>query len=377
MALSKISTNNKRKKLEPKKEPYYDQLQKSCFIGFRKSTNDKKGGSWIARYKTRSNVLGIETDYDYDQAKVEALKWIKSIGTIKNHQYNLTDAIADYEKKLPINSKHGITPEKARATARRLQNKLSDELLNQPLTKLTKKQVVDWRDGLVNDKDEETIRKSKDTSNRILTILKAALNTAYENNCVNSKNAWETIKRFSNVARSRELYLTDDEIKLLVNAVDGQFKDIVIGAILTGARYGELCDVLVEDYDKKNGLIKFTGKTGTRQTALSSTAINFFNKQCMEKLPKAFLFTKAHGYKWAKGDQKLPMKKAIIKASLPHDTVFYSLRHYYISKALVSGFNIHALAQNCGTSIRMIESNYGKFIANDVKIMLDNVIVAI
>jgi len=93
-------------------------------------------------------------------------------------------------------------------------------------------------------------------------------------------------------------------------------------------------------------------------------------------LPGANLLTKDKGSKWGASNQTRPMKAAVIAAKLPSDTVFYSLRHYHISKALVSGMPIQAVAENTGTSVRMIEKHYGKFLKTDRLDMMDRVSLA-
>jgi integrase len=37
----------------------------------------------------------------------------------------------------------------------------------------------------------------------------------------------------------------------------------------------------------------------------------------------------------------------------------YSLRHYYATHRLLRGVNVYTLAQNMGTSVKMIEHHYG------------------
>ena len=44
---------------------------------------------------------------------------------------------------------------------------------------------------------------------------------------------------------------------------------------------------------------------------------------------------------------------------------FYATRHTYISVALSHNVNIKWLAEQCGTSVEMIERNYGRFIRDD------------
>ena len=58
------------------------------------------------------------------------------------------------------------------------------------------------------------------------------------------------------------------------------------------------------------------------------------------------------------------------KAKLDPATTFYALRHSHISHTLKSGVPTQLLAENTGTSIRMIERHYGKFIKDDRRRML-------
>jgi hypothetical protein len=43
---------------------------------------------------------------------------------------------------------------------------------------------------------------------------------------------------------------------------------------------------------------------------------------------------------------------------------FYSLRHSYICFRLMEGANIYAIANNCRTSVEMIEKHYARHIKN-------------
>ena len=67
------------------------------------------------------------------------------------------------------------------------------------------------------------------------------------------------------------------------------------------------------------------------------------------------------------------MTAAIKAAKLPHDTTFYALRHTHISRALLAGVNAQVVAENTGTSVRMIEKYYGKFMKADRRAMFNNV----
>jgi integrase len=42
---------------------------------------------------------------------------------------------------------------------------------------------------------------------------------------------------------------------------------------------------------------------------------------------------------------------------------FYALRHSYISRAIEAGVPLNVVAENSGTSVRMIETTYAKVLA--------------
>jgi len=55
----------------------------------------------------------------------------------------------------------------------------------------------------------------------------------------------------------------------------------------------------------------------------------------------------------------------VARAGIDPKTTFYALRHAYISHALKVGVPAKAVADHCGTSLRMIEANYAKFMPED------------
>jgi hypothetical protein len=57
------------------------------------------------------------------------------------------------------------------------------------------------------------------------------------------------------------------------------------------------------------------------------------------------------------------MRAAVQKAGLPDDVTIYSCRHTHISQAILAGANLKLLAENCGTSVAMLEKHYAKFFA--------------
>jgi integrase len=133
----------------------------------------------------------------------------------------------------------------------------------------------------------------------------------------------------------------------------------VKAGVVTGARYGELTRCKVKDFDQKDGTIELSGKTGHRVCYLSDGAVKFLQEISKDRLPEAYLLVKDDGNPWGKSHHLRLMRETVKKAKIPQECVFYSLRHYHISKALLSGMPMQVVAENTGTSVRMIEKYYG------------------
>lgn len=366
-----FDTLAKRKKLKARKPPYWERIRIGQFIGYRH--NQKfEGSTWLVRIGKQWTTLGHEADMNYEMALDKALEWLRLQGEVEvqNINFTLDMAIDDYQRELAVDKGKN----KALVSTRRLKNKLSDKLLALPIRDLKKAQIVGWRDGLVNTEDPDKTRASKDTANRILTILKAALNKAYENQRVPSDRAWKTVKPFEKVGKARTLFLTEKQVSQLLDTAEGALYRLCRAGILTGARYGELAQLRVRDFDPNQGTLHITeGKTGERTCFLSNASVIFFKEQAKSKTPNALLLPMDNGDAWGRDSQTRPMKTLVQAAKLPRETVFYSLRHYHISKALLAGVQIQVVAENCGTSVRMIEKNYGKFMATDRREMFNQV----
>ena len=88
--------------------------------------------------------------------------------------------------------------------------------------------------------DEDSVRARRATANRTLTVLKAALNHAYREGRIVSDDEWRKVKPFREADAAVVSFLSSDEITRLANSCNGQFRSLVMAALLTGCRYGEL-----------------------------------------------------------------------------------------------------------------------------------------
>ena len=97
--------------------------------------------------------------------------------------------------------------------------------------------------------DEDARRARKASANRILTMLKAALNRAFNAGRISSDNAWRKVKPFKRVDEAVVRYLSGAEARRLVNACAVDFGKLVQAALLTGCRYAELARLKCGDFN--------------------------------------------------------------------------------------------------------------------------------
>ena len=117
------------------------------------------------------------------------------------------------------------------------------------------------------------------SANRILGLLKAALNHAFTGGKVASDTEWRKVKPFKAVDQARTQYLTVAECKRFLNACDQDFRRLARGALETGARYGELCRMRCGDFNPDSGTIFSipTSKSGKpRHVVLTDEGQAFF-----------------------------------------------------------------------------------------------------
>src|SRR5204862_2820144 len=130
-------------------------------------------------------------------------------------------------------------------------------------------------------KSEDDRRRRQATANRMLACLKAVLNHTFADGKVASDTAWRQVKPFKSVDRPRERYLTVAEAKRLINAADPDLRLLIQAALMTGARYGELCRLMPGDFNADTGSIAIRqSKSGkARHIELSDEGVSFFEER--------------------------------------------------------------------------------------------------
>jgi integrase len=392
-----LQTREARLKLKPRGKPYWRVLDSGLHLGYRR--NKKGGGSWVARRflgegRYEETKLGLADDLqDADGAAVlsfahtqEASRnWWKTrkreeMGVApETGPYAVADAIHDYFEAREHRGSKGVKAdryaaqariipelgsiESARLTTRRLRawhvalaqaNKLVRSRLNATV-RATKALDVD---------DEEAVRARRSTANRILTILKAALNHAYHEGRIASDEAWRKVKPFREVNMPVVRFLTAVECQRLINACDKDFRNLVRGARLTGCRYGELTRLRVADYNREAGTVTVRlSKAGKpRHVVLNSEGRELFDALAAGRSPRDLIFRRDDGGPWLASQQQRPLAEASAHAKIEPPATFHILRHSYASALAMRGVPLGVIAAQLGHSdTRMTEKHYAHF----------------
>ncbi|HEY5310037.1 MAG TPA: hypothetical protein VIK97_16100, partial [Casimicrobiaceae bacterium] len=109
--------------------------------------------------------------------------------------------------------------------------------------------------------------------------------------------------------------------------------------------------------DVKGRTLKVDGKTGQRVVSLTDETAHFLGKQAEGRTRDAPLLPRADGERWAPHQHHRGVKRAVALAELPASVCIYTCTHAHISRAIEANMPLSLIAENCGTSLLMIQKN--------------------
>lgn len=365
-----------RDALKPRRNPYFHCLRIGLYLGYRRT--EEGDGTWIARrlkegtkqYEFRS--LGTLSGHEEAVKLTEA--WAGAVDLGITHKAISVEEVC----RAWVNYKR---TENSKASASDVEGRFNRLVYGKPLgsmqlDKLRTNHLREWVQAQLNeDGDEDDMRRSKNTANRNLAALKAALNLALKDRLVVTDAGWKTVTPYRKATKRRTGDLTPDERTALLAQCGTDLAALVRTLLLTGVRPGEIANANVADFNKDQGTLTLTGKTGTRLVTLSTTASEFLKTQAKDKLPAAPLLTDAFGNRWNKDSWKKRFKDAARAAKLPDGVVMYTLRHVAISEMIAGGVDTFLVARLAGTSTTMIDKHYGHLRHAQTRARLDAVVM--
>jgi integrase len=388
---SSLETRTARVRLHVRRTPYFAKIAKGLRLGYYRGS---VSGSWIARCYRGAGVyateaLGIADDtveadgvkvLDYWQAQEHARAWGKcqrliAEGMLREGTYSVADAVTDYLAEIKAEK----SPAALQGAKYVLDAWVLPELGAIQIEKLTTERINRWRNKLATQPkrvrkkqtatepatretadDEDARRARKATANRILTMLKAALNRAFHADRVSSDSAWRKVKPFKRVDEAVVRYLSAAEARGLVRACPEDFRKLVQAALFTGCRYSELARLKCSNFNPDSGTLAIRLSKGKiRHVVLTDEAKASFAVWTKDKAPSDHVFLRADKAVWGASHQKRPLDEASEQAEIAPAVTFHILRHTHGSHLAMAGVPMGVIAAQLGhADTRMTEKHY-------------------
>ncbi len=416
-----LKSKEVRQRLKPQGEPYWMEIDAGLHLGYRKNLD---GAVWCVRARAKGKyikrTIGDTDDHhpadgeivlSFTQARHAAETFHQAAQAVETPSarrtgYTVTDAVTDYLDWFKLNRKSHESTEQI------CKRHILDQLGSTPVNSLTTPQIDHWvrnmaqtppRTPLGKPKPPFAIktftgkytkpkghkiysykklpykqwtpemqRKRKSSVNRILTVLKAALNFAWRNDHTANKDAWSRVKPFENADAPRIAHLSQKQAQDLLKACSDDFRLMARAALMTGCRYGELCNLLVDDFKGDHIHIRISKTGKMRDIPLSDAGIRFFNSLTEGKGRNDFLLTHKDDGEWGRSHQTRPMLEACKKAEIEPTISFHILRHTYATLLLETkkgkpGMSIRDVAALLGDTVATCEKHYGHVIQDALK----------
>lgn len=383
-----LGSRTARQRLPIQSRPYFTHIQGGLSLGYRRG---KRGGTWIARvYELergyRFESLGKSNDFietvgmSFQQAQDAAREWLKrkseeDAGHAPSNLYTVANVVDDY-----LLDRERIRRKRLGHTRSVIETHILPNLGSTELVKLTHAKVKGWRDTIaeqapkvrnkpgvtgstrqIDVDNPDALRKRQATANRILTVLKAALNHGYREGKVSSRAAWERVTAFTQVDVPKVRYLSIAESTALIAACGEGFRQLVRAALYTGCRYGEITALTVDAFNMKARTLHIRqSKSGKdRYIPLTDEGVAFFDSIAAGR-SKRVMFLHEDGRPWEPSQQTYWMAQACKVSRLNEAISFHILRHTYASQLAMGGAPMPVIAALLGhADTRMTEKHYG------------------
>jgi integrase len=383
---AKLGNPKARSRLKAGRQPHWNTIVAGRdHLGYARKPGDA-AGRWLLRRRRGGHYsvepLGTADDkakadgvsiLDYQQARAKAVE-LSIDETRPGGRLTVARCMADYADFLRSQAKPIDTAESAIVTY------ILPKLGHHEVACLTSQQLRGWVAWMADQPSskinasvpsDEAMRRRRASANRVLTVLKAALNHAYDEGRVPSNSAWgRRVKKYRGVSSTRARYLTIDEARRFLNACDdNNFRLLVRAALETGMRYGELGRLTISDFNPDSGTlhIRRSKTQKARHVILTAEGAAFFAEVCNARDGSELMFTRTCGKPWVRSHQGHYVAEANKRASIDPPVSFHGLRHTWASHAVMNGTPLMVVARNLGhADTRMVEKTYAHLAADYV-----------
>lgn len=193
------------------------------------------------------------------------------------------------------------------------------------------------------------------TVNRDLTVIKAMFNRAVHLGLI-QKNPVLQVKKFKEPKRQVQFF-TQEEVRKILEAADGTFRNMVVLFLNTGLRRDELLHLAWEDIDLDRKILAVQAKEGwqpkdyeVRHIPLSAQAL---------KALRELLGARGTGQRWVfqngRGEPMPPIPvthrfKALLRETGMEKGHLHMLRHTFASRLAMKGVDLYTISKLLGHS---------------------------
>lgn len=302
----------------------------------------KRGNVWWIRYAgLDGKIIRESTSFskfkDAETKLIERKNGIKEgkqpeIKRIENHTFNeLKEEYLKWaERQRSFRSKQGFI------------NQLGEAFGNLPLRR--------FNTMLIEQYQTERLQKGNKpaTANRLIATIKHMFTKAVEWDMVEE----QTLKRIRKAKlleenNKRLRFLSKEECQSLVNSCDGHLRPIVITALNTGMRKGEILNLQWDNVDLKHGFILLDRtKNGERREIPVNETLKTVLQSLVRRLDTPYLF-----YEPATGkpyqDVKRSFSTALRRAKI-RNFRFHDMRHCFASHLVMAGIDLTTVKELLG-----------------------------
>ena len=387
----RLETREARARLKARTEPYWRQIVPGTFLGYRKG---RRATAWIVRQRQGAGYgerrIGTPDDAGEPDGDV-VLSYAQAVGRAQSVQADdrrpaprhygdgltLNQIMVDYiDEHLAGKGSQAITRQQH---ARHIQGGIGARLV----TAIDAKALQKWHRAMItkaptargkaqpfDPADPDQARSRKATANRVLSMVKAALNRAWKDNQLPAglPAYWMKVDAFPLGDEPEPRMLEQDEITRLLDAAAPDLRQLLLGALMTGARRGELLDLRCRAYDPDTATVRiFQSKTGKVLTQpLTPEGVALFDTLTTGRDPQANIFLRDDGRPWGKDDVNKPMAAAVEAAQL-EGVSFKTARATYGKLLLVATRDLELVAKALGHSdSRITRKHYARYLPSEL-----------
>jgi len=387
----RLDSRTSRRTLPQAHQPYWKSIDSGMHLGYRKG---KLKSSWIARYRSEDGryhktVLAIADDtqdpdglniLSFSQAQSKAREWFAKMAfqeagysSVHKGRFTVAQVMENY---LDWSIVHRRSIDQLRSVCNAhilpiLGHLEADKLTHVKIRSFHEKIALSApqrrsrpggkKNFDIKEMSLEDLRRRKATANRVLTVLKAALNRSYVEGLIASDEPWRRVVPFRSVDAARVRYLTLPECAKLVESCDQDFGVLVKAALFTGCRYGELTKLRVCDFLKEQGrLYVQSSKNGKERFVILSDEAQLFFAEIVSDHPlDKIMFCHFDGSVWGRAHQTRRLGQACKIAGIEPEISFHILRHTHASLLAMNRTPMPVIAAQLGHSdTRMVEKHY-------------------